>query len=600
MPVTAAVEAGLPLESLLRLKSLGPAAALDLIRLAERGDWRTRALALSALGQIVRSDPYARRFHFVRHKLARALPALKRRFASVGPRGAYVRPALEQGLDDPAWIVRVAAALALAECREPAAAPALGARLADGQRPVRIAAGAGLAALGRPPAGDGPSLLAEADSAPERIGDTDPSRDWLRQLALAHAPILEAWRRLPTLPQPAGDSPEAWAVFLAGEVRLQPRDSREAEILRYAQGKETHYNFTKPFSHVNRSQNIRMLHAFLTVAENLRVPLQGRVLDLGGGAAWVSELLAKLGYRPVTLDLSTALLGVGRDRFTREHLPFRGVAADMSVLPFRSESLDAVVVIDALHHVPDVPAVFREAHRVLVTGGQFVFAEAGEGHAETQKSRAELSEHGVCEREIHLFDAVRHGRDAGFGDVRVIPHFEPSLYFRPEDVAAAMGAPSERWTVYEERERASFDHYIMRSMLGHPVMAFAKGERPIDSRMPRELRAELRPRLAREQARLSGRVSVANRGDTRWLRGGDEPGRVRLGLQLMTPERSLLDLNFSRCELPADVAPGVSVDVAVELVLPDPTARYVLKLDMVDEHVCWFEDVGSRPVYVSV
>ena len=34
--------------------------------------------------------------------------------------------------------------------------------------------------------------------------------------------------------------------------------------------------------------------------------------------------------------------------------------------------------------------------------------------------------------------------------------------------------------------------------------------------------------------------------------------------------------------------------------LPDDSAPYVLKLDMVDEHICWFEDMGSRPVYVSV
>ena len=36
------------------------------------------------------------------------------------------------------------------------------------------------------------------------------------------------------------------------------------------------------------------------------------------------------------------------------------------------------------------------------------------------------------------------------------------------------------------------------------------------------------------------------------------------------------------------------------MTLPDAGASYVLKLDMVDEHVCWFEDVGSRPVYVAI
>jgi hypothetical protein len=40
--------------------------------------------------------------------------------------------------------------------------------------------------------------------------------------------------------------------------------------------------------------------------------------------------------------------------------------------------------------------------------------------------------------------------------------------------------------------------------------------------------------------------------------------------------------------------------VAIGITLPDATTPYILKLDLVDEGVCWFEDVGSRPVYVSV
>ena len=40
----------------------------------------------------------------------------------------------------------------------------------------------------------------------------------------------------------------------------------------------------------------------------------------------------------------------------------------MTALPIADASMSAVIVIDALHHVPDVPAVFREAFRVLDDG----------------------------------------------------------------------------------------------------------------------------------------------------------------------------------------------------------------------------------------
>jgi SAM-dependent methyltransferase len=594
-PVPARLEVSVPTETLLRLADRGLAALPDLALLATRGDWRARAAAASAIGTLIREDPYAQRSSPWRHGLARRLAPLARRYPSTGPKGAFARGPVENLLVDRSWIVRVAAALALGECRDEALAARLAARLDDASRPVRLAAWAALAACSRtpPPA----PALDGADPAPDRIGDTETSAFWLERFAAAHPAIVGHLR-----PLAGGDGgPAGSAHFLAGEARVAERDSREAEQLRYAQEKENHYNFTKPFTPGHRDQNIRLLHSFLVVAEHLRVPRGGRVLDLGGGAAWVSELLAKLGYRPFTLDLALPLLRVGRDRFRREHLTARFTAADMTALPFPAGTFDAVVVIDALHHVPDVPAVFREAHRVLVEGGQFLLAEPGEGHAESEKSRAELADHGVCEREIHLPEAVRYGQAAGFSSSRLVPHFVPSLVLDPAELPRMAQTPSDSWRLlHDDGSAAAFDEFLLQSLYCHPVLVFAKGARPLDSRLPRQLKARIAPELTREGTRVRGRVSVQNEGDTRWIRGDDAPGCVRVGFQLMTPDRHLLQLDFARAVLPHDVPAGGSAEVAIDLALPDAAAGYVLKLDLVDEQICWFEDVGSRPVYVAV
>ncbi len=77
-------------------------------------------------------------------------------------------------------------------------------------------------------------------------------------------------------------------------------------------------------------------------------------------------------------------------------------------------------------------------------------------------------------------------------------------------------------------------------------------------------------------------------------------GHVRLGIQLLDAERRLLNMEFSRTPFDMDVAPGRAIDLDVSAVLPDADTRYVLKVDLVDEGLCWFEDAGSKPVYVSL
>lgn len=96
-----------------------------------------------------------------------------------------------------------------------------------------------------------------------------------------------------------------------------------------------------------------------------------RVLDVGGGTGRAASALARdtreVAGRDVTVvDASAGMLAEAR----ANGLP--AVRGDAARLPFRDDSVDAVVVVDALHHFPDRDGALAEARRVLRPGGVLV------------------------------------------------------------------------------------------------------------------------------------------------------------------------------------------------------------------------------------
>lgn len=105
------------------------------------------------------------------------------------------------------------------------------------------------------------------------------------------------------------------------------------------------------------------LRAGLAVADR---PVE-RVLDLGGGTGRAAAALT--GYDRVVLDAARGMLRRARDR------GLVAVQGDATRLPVQTDSFDAVVVVDALHHMPDWDAIAAEVERILRPGGVFVVRE---------------------------------------------------------------------------------------------------------------------------------------------------------------------------------------------------------------------------------
>jgi SAM-dependent methyltransferase len=128
--------------------------------------------------------------------------------------------------------------------------------------------------------------------------------------------------------------------------------------------------------HVERSALIRVVRRRIVRELVARGGLgsSSAVLSLGCGDGAIEAMLAPLVGRVVGTDVSA--VAVERARATARAAGIGNVefvAHDLSaqVLPWEDAKFDAVCLFGVLHHIPDpaIPAVLREAHRVVVPGG---------------------------------------------------------------------------------------------------------------------------------------------------------------------------------------------------------------------------------------
>ncbi|PKQ15526.1 MAG: hypothetical protein CVT67_08900 [Actinobacteria bacterium HGW-Actinobacteria-7] len=102
------------------------------------------------------------------------------------------------------------------------------------------------------------------------------------------------------------------------------------------------------------------------------LPASGRsIIDLGCGYGRLAPCYVDRFERVVLCDGSLSLL-----HGARETLGDRAVlvAADVTRLPFKPASFDAVLTIRVLQHIQNLECAFEEAHRILARDGTFVFS----------------------------------------------------------------------------------------------------------------------------------------------------------------------------------------------------------------------------------
>lgn len=395
--------------------------------------------------------------------------------------------------------------------------------------------------------------------------------------------------------------------------KLEGVDYKQAavEYPRRITPERLHHLRTKPFYNLANkpgrydgdgidADTFRHFCDFANVAQALALPPDRRILDVGCGSGWLSEYFARLGYDVTGLDISPDLIEVARERVA--HVPYgadhetplrcRFLVHDVEGAPLE-EQFDAVVCYDSLHHFEDERAVLRNLAAMTRHGGSLFILE-GDRPEEGSENEEELLEvmrnFGTLESPFSR-DYLRALLDAcGFavvgdyvsvnglyerdslegGRLRVEP--PPVNYLLCKKVADAPGRPAS--SVPDTRKPSA--PAARMSLPGGWPQAVAPG------------------------SKTAAPLLIENNGDTLWLNGpAERAGSCMLGVRVYDEEGVLVAERHGTPPLPRALAPGESVTVKFELKAPHAPGLYTLKLDMVAQHVCWFEERGSKPFQVQ-
>ena len=181
--------------------------------------------------------------------------------------------------------------------------------------------------------------------------------------------------------------------------------------------------------------------------ELMRIPSNGRVLDVGCGSGWATRLMAEKAQSGhiVGIDIADEMIAVARETSTAlSNVEFRVASAEK--LPFKESEFTHAFSMESLYYYADVLIALKEIKRVLQPGG--LFATAIDLYEENQPSHQWIEQLKVP---VHLL-SIREYRSlferAGFVNVRDQRLYDPTPV--PENYTSGSFKTREDYVLYKE------------------------------------------------------------------------------------------------------------------------------------------------------
>lgn len=380
---------------------------------------------------------------------------------------------------------------------------------------------------------------------------------------------------------------------------LEIRTINQSSMEYYQVAENAPYWSDKPFSDGGASP--WLLWRFAVLSAGLRLIPRIRILDFGCGSGWTSIMLSQMGSDVVGMDIAPRAIDIANlsaERILRKEQRERCsfTSFDGQNLPFADDSFDIVVIYEALHHLPNPIRILKEIFRVLSKHGRLGFAEPGIGHSHHEHSVMEMN-HGILESDLELDHLYNTGKSLGFRQLDLlIQGVHPDVFSLPMSRL--------RWYLNGASWLVPAD-FVRHAIVTGPIGIFSKSPYPASSLNPVSHRATLSTNLQElsvlPDSTYKLHVNARNDADTVWLSRTDRGiGSVTLGASLLSAEGLLVIKDYGRTPLPTNVQKGDKLSLTMELVAPSSPGNYIVRLDMVNEGVCWFSENQSKELQIKL
>jgi SAM-dependent methyltransferase len=262
-------------------------------------------------------------------------------------------------------------------------------------------------------------------------------------------------------------------------------------------------------------------------------------------------------------------------------------ALPVQELPWESR-FEAAVLYDTMHHFDDELATLEVIRRSLVPGGQLFI------HEGVLPPKGSAGEKSLIE-EMERFGTLESPFDPDYlEEVVVAAGFAKARRFAEIDELVDLGEarPRLRW-----RDALRGGHTETQYNVIHALNPSGG-----DHGEPYAARVEAAGDWRAEGTQLVRELTVTNTGSSLWSAAQRYPfpqGSVTLGPYLPGPGGDR-EVELPRVTLPSAPAPGEATKVELRVPRDVLRGRDAITVDLVREGVCWFGELGSKPLVLPV